>query len=170
MDIYTLIKQRRSVRAYQDRPVPEEVLERLLEAARWAPSARNLQRYKLVVVRNEQRRQALAQAACEQSFIAQAPVVLAAVTLEPERIMTCAVPAGPMNVSIAMDHLMLAATAEGLGTCWIGAFEQDPVKAILGVPESYRVEVLMPVGYPADQPGEKTRKKLDELVCEEQFE
>ena len=170
MDIHELIKMRRSVRGYQDKPVPDEVLGRLLEAARWAPSARNLQKYKFVVVRDEERRKALAKAACEQLFIAEAPVVIGAVTLEPEQIMTCAVPAGPVNVSIAVDHLMLAATAEGLGTCWIGAFEQEPVKEILGVPEIYRVEVLMPVGYPADEPGQKERKSLDELVCEELFE
>lgn len=169
MEIQELITTRRSVRAYLDKPVPDADMEAVLEAARMAPSARNAQPYKLVVVRNAERRQALARAAREQMFIAQAPVVIAAVSLEPERVMTCGVPACPMDVAIAMDHLSLAAAAAGLGTCWIGAFSQDQAKSILGVPESFRVEILMPLGYPADTAKEKTRKSRTELICEEQF-
>ncbi len=169
MDLQELINMRRSVRAYKDQAVPEPVLETLLEAFRLAPSARNAQPYKLVVVHDAQRRQALARAANNQMFIAQAPVVLAAVSLEPERVMSCGVPACPVDVAIALDHLSLAATAAGLGTCWIGAFAQDPVKQLLGVPAQYRVEILMPLGYPADSASAKKRKSLQELVCAEQF-
>jgi len=170
MDIHALIRARRSVRAYQNRPLSDEVLARLLEAARWAPSARNLQPYRFVVVRDEDRRQALARAANEQLFIAGAPVVIAAVSLEPERVMSCEVPTYPVDVAIAVDHLTLAAAAEGLGTCWIGAFQQAAVKEILGVPDTCKVVILLPVGYPADEPGERIRKPLEELVCREQFE
>jgi len=170
MDIYEIIKTRRSVRAYQDRPVSDEVLERLLEAARWGPSARNLQPWKLVVVKDEQRRRGLGQAANEQRFVGEAPVVIAAVSLEPEAVMSCEVPTYPVDVAIAVDHLTLAAAAEGLGTCWIGAFKQGEVCQILGVPETCKVAILLPVGYPADEPGERTRKPLQELVCYEAFE
>jgi len=168
MDIYEVIKARRSVRVYEDRPVADELLERLLEAARWAPSASNLQPWKLVVVRDSGRRRDLAVAARQQLFIAQAPVVIAAVALDPARLMPCDIPPYAVDAAIAVDHLTLAAAAEGLGTCWIGAFDQERVKSILGVPEDQRVVALLPLGYPADSPGEKTRKPLAELVSYEQ--
>ena len=168
MDIHEIIRTRRSVRAYEDRPVPDDVLQRLLEAAQWAPSANNLQPWKLVVVRDAQRRRDLAQAARKQLFIAQAPVVVAAVAVDPGRMMPCDVPPYAVDAAIAIDHLTLAAAAEGLGTCWIGAFDQDLVKGILGVPEDHKVVALLPIGYPADGPKEKTRKSLTELVSHEQ--
>lgn len=171
MDVYELIKTRRSVRAYQNRPIPDDLLERLLEAARWAPSARNLQPWKFVVVRDEQRRRELAKAAHEQLFVGEASAVIAAVTLEPESVMSCEVPTYPIDIAIAVDHLTLAAAAEGLGTCWIGAFRQAQVREILGVPETCKVAILMPMGYPADEPpSERSRKSLDELICYEEFE
>lgn len=170
MNIYDTIMTRRSVRAYQDKPIPEEVLERLLEATRWAPSANNLQPWKLIVVHDAQKRHDLAVAAMNQTFLAQAPVVLAAVSLAPGHIMTCDVPLYPVDVSIAVDHLTLAAAAEGLGTCWIGAFRQDPVRQILDVPETCKVVILTPLGYPADEPAARTRKSIAELVCYDTFE
>ena len=171
MDALELIKTRRSVRSYQDRSIPEDLLERLLEAARWAPSARNLQPWKLVVVRDEQRRKALAEAAHGQRFVEKAPVILAAVAVDPERMMSCEVPAYAVDTAIAVDHLTLAAADEGLGTCWICAFEQDRVRQILNVPDSCKVVALLPVGYPADAPpSHRSRKPIEELICYEQFE
>lgn len=164
MNVHELIKTRRSVRAYQDKPIPEEVLGRVLESARWAPSARNLQPWKLVLVRDEARRRKLALAAREQMFIAEAPVVVAAVALDPERIFTCDVPGYPVDVSIAVDHLSLAATGEGLGTCWIAAFDQERVAEAIDLPADQKVVVLMPIGYAADEPVERQRKSLEELV------
>ena len=170
MNVYEIIKKRRSVRVYQDRPVPDEVLNRLLEAAQWAPSARNLQPYKFIVIRDAQRRRDLAVAANEQMFLAEAPVVIAAVSLEPDRVMSCGVPTYAVDVTIAADHLMLAAAAEGLGTCWIGAFSQDRVREILGVLEAQKVVILTPLGYPADEaPLDRTRKPIRDLVCYERF-
>ena len=170
MELYDTIMTRRSVRAYQDRPVPEEVLQRILEAARWAPSGNNQQPWKLVVVQEAQKRHDLAVAAHEQMFVGEAPIVIAAVGLEPDRVMSCDVLASPVNVSIAVDHLTLAAAAEGLGTCWIGSFSQDRARQLLGVPETCKIVALTPLGYPADESGERTRKALGELVCYEQFE
>lgn len=170
MDIYGLIKTRRSVRAYRDDPVPDAVLSRLLEALRWAPSARNLQAYRLVIVQDRQRRQELAHAANEQMFIAEAPIVMAMVGLEPERMMSCGVPPYAVDAAIAVDHLTLAAAAEGLGTCWIGAFSQDRVRQILRVPPAHKVVILIPLGYPADaEPPDRSRKPVDDLVCTEVF-
>lgn len=169
MDIHEVIRQRRSVRAYTRQPVSDAQLERLLQAVRWAPSARNLQPYRLVVVRDAATRRVLAQAANEQEHVEQAAVVIAAVALDPERVMTCRTPACPVDVAIALTNLTLAATAEGLGTCWIGAFQQDRVRQILGVPDTCQVTLMMTLGHPADQPGERTRKPLEELVCWEAF-
>jgi len=167
VDVYQLIKARRSVRSYRNTPVAEDLLQRLLEAARWAPSASNRQPWKLVVVRDEERRRRLAAAACEQMFIAQAPIVLAAVALDPQRVFTCDVPGYPIDVAIAVDHVTLAAAAEGLGTCWIAAFDQQRAREILQVPPAQKVVVLLPVGYPADEPAVRRRKPLDALVAYE---
>lgn len=170
MDVFEAIKTRRSVRSYKLEPVPEEKLNKVLEAGRLAPSAHNSQDYKFVVVRDEQKRKDLAQAAAGQRFVGEAPVVIAAVSLGPERLMSCGVPAYAVDLAIAIDHMTLAAASQGLGTCWIGAFSQEEVKRILEIPGGYKVAALLPLGFPADQPSQKSRKSLDELVCSEKFE
>jgi len=165
MDFLELVKARYSVRSYQDKPVSEEALARILEAVRLAPSGANRQPWRFVVVRDAETRNRLAAACNGQQFIAQAPVVIAGCGLMPDRIMRCGIPGDPIDLAIAMEHLALAATAEGLGTCWIGAFEQDKVRAVLGVPETARVVEVMTLGYPADTPNVKNRKALGEIVC-----
>ena len=169
MDVYEAIRTRRSVRAYRPDPIPEDVLERILDAGRMAPSAANKQSWKFVVVRDADLRSRLAAAAHNQSFVGQAPVVIAAVGLSPERTMSCDVPADPVDLAIAVDHMTLAAAAEGLGTCWIGAFDQNEVRRLLSIPDSCKVIALLPVGYPADQPKAKSRKELSEVVCYDRF-
>jgi len=169
MDVYTAIKTRRSVRAYKSKPVPEESLRRILEAARLAPSAANRQQWKFVVVQDPERRKQLSQAAHHQSFVGEAPVVIAAVSLDPERMMSCDVPAYAVDLAIAVDHITLAAVEEGLGTCWIGAFSQEKVRRILNIPSRYKVVALLPLGFPNDNPRGKLRKKLEEIVCYETF-
>jgi nitroreductase len=79
-------------------------------------------------------------------------------------MMSCGVPGDPVDLAIAMEHLSLAATAEGLASCWIGAFSQDEVRGVLGIPPTVRVIELMTLGYPADAPRPKTRKALSEIV------
>jgi len=96
--------------------------------------------------------------------------VVVGVSLEPERIMGCQVPAYAVDLAIAMEHIALQAAAEGLGTCWLGAFSQQEAKKILEIPEEYKIVTLMPLGYPADSPGPKDRKSLDELVSYEKFD
>lgn len=168
MDFYQTIKTRRSVRSYRPDSVAEEILNRILAATRLAPSANNRQNYKFVIVKDPEKRKQLAQAA-GQSFIGQAPIVIAAVSLNPQEVMSCGVPTYAVDVAIAVDHLALAAAAEGLGTCWIGAFDQEKAKKVLAVPDQNKIVVLLPLGYPADQAGTKIRKDLRDLVCEEQF-
>lgn len=169
MNIHEAIKKRRSVRSYKPEPVPEESLKKILEAARLAPSAHNSQAWKFVVVRNAQKRKELAEAALSQSFIAEAPVVIVAVALNPADIMSSGVPTYAVDLAIAVEHIALAATEEGLGTCWIGAFSQNEVKKLLKIPEKYKVVALIPLGFSAERPGPQMRKDIEEIVCYDNF-
>ncbi len=163
MDIYETIKKRRSVRAYKSETVAEDKLKRILEAVRLAPSAHNSQPYKLIMVKDEEKKQHLAKASQNQFFVAEASIIIAGILLEPKEEMAL------ISLAIAIDHLTLAAAAEGLGTCWIGAFSQEEVKKILNIPEKYKVAILMPLGIPADSVGAKERKTLENLICNESF-
>lgn len=165
MSFLQLVQSRYAVRAYQTRPVEQEKLDRILEAVRLAPSGSNRQPWKFVVVRDPAVRQKLVAACCDQAFVGQAAVVVAGVGLMPDRVMRCGIPGDPVDLAIAMEHLALAAADEGLGSCWIGAFYQDQVRAVLGIPDSVRVIELMTLGYPADQARPKSRKPTGEIVC-----
>ncbi len=167
MEVLPEIVQRYSCRAYAERPVEEEKLERILEAARLAPSARNEQEWRFVVVRERAMREKLQVAANNQSFVAQAPVILVCCALSPEYRMRCGQAPAPIDVSIAMEHIALQAVREGLGTCWIGSFYPDQVRPLLGIPEEVAIVELMTLGYPADRPRAKNRLRLDDIVCYE---
>jgi nitroreductase len=169
MTVEKAIRDRRSVRVYEKKNIPQEVLLKVIEAARLAPSANNRQPWKFVVVRDPGKRAALAKAAKEQQFVAEAPVVIAAVALEPERVMTCGVPAYAVDLAIAVDHMTLAAVEHGLGSCWIGAFYQEDVKKLLGIPSECKTVVLLTLGYPRDQARFKNRKPLEEILCYESW-
>ena len=168
MDIYETIMTRKSVRAYQSREVPDEVLERILNGARLAPSANNFQEWRFVVVRERDTREKLVEAACRQTFVSQAPVVLACCAETDNHVMKCGQPCYPIDVAIAIDHITLCAAAEGLGTCWIGAFYEDEVKRLLRIPPEIRVVALLPLGYPQNPaPVRKLRRSLERIVCHE---
>ena len=164
MNVIDAIKVRRSIRAYQDRQVEEEKLLVVLEAGRLAPSARNLQDWKFIIVRDKEKRQSLSVAAKGQPFVAQAPVVIAACGTETEYIMTCGQHTYPIDVAIAIDHMSLEALEQGLGTCWKGTFHEDQVKEILGVPNKIRVVVMLALGYPAESPSARPRKRVEEII------
>jgi nitroreductase len=168
MDLYEAIEKRYSVRSYQDKPIEDDKLQRVLTAGRDAPSARNRQQWRFVVVRDDALRRQVAEAA-EQPFLAEAPVIVAVVGLTPEDTMYCDVPTDPVDCAIAIDHMTLAAVAEGLGTCWIGHFKQDACRDLLGVPALAKIVELMPLGYPAVEQGAKSRKPLEEIVCYDKF-
>lgn len=170
MNVYEAIKTRKSVRAFLDKDVPEETLQRILAAARLAPSAGNRQEWRFLVVRNAKMRQALANAAGKQLFIAEAPVVLVCCAETDGHVMTCGHVSFLVDVSIAIDHITLCAVAEGLGTCWIGAFKEDEIRNLLELPQNIRVVQLMPLGYPKDPaPKNKSRLPLDTIVKQEQW-
>jgi nitroreductase len=170
MDIYEAIETRKSVRAFKNTQVPEAVLTRLLGAARLAPSANNFQEWRFVVVRDRKRRVQLAEAACRQSFVAEAPVVLACCAETNRHVMTCGQACYPIDVAIAVDHITLCAAAEGLGTCWIGAFYEDEVKRILEIPPEIRVVTLLPIGYPKNPAKvRKLRRPFEKIVSYERW-
>jgi nitroreductase len=151
--------------------VPEKLVARLLDAARLAPSASNRQEWRFVVVRDEDLRKKLFQAARKQKFVAQAPVVIACCADTNNHVMACGQPCYPIDVAIAIDHLTLCAVAEGLGTCWIGAFYENKAKKILNIPKHVRVVGLLTLGYPRDpSPVKKTRLSLEEIVHYERWE
>lgn len=170
MDVFAAIKERRSVRAYKPAPVEEEKLKKILEAARLSPSASNRQDWKFIVVREKETRKKLARAAFGQSFIGEAPVVIVACGTEPKAIMACGQPTSTVDVSIACAFMILEAYEQGLGTCWIGAFNEDEVRKILKIPEPVRVVAVIPLGYPDESPSQRERKDFDEIICFEKFE
>jgi nitroreductase len=173
MDFAAVINSRRSVRAYADRPIPEAALGRILEAARLAPSACNHQPWRFIVVKDAATRGQLAKLAYSQQFVAKAPVVIACCGKRyPNSNSWIGDNLFLVDLGIAIEHLVLAARNEGLGTCWIGAFQDQPIKKLLGVPADYDVVMLLPVGYPASEDQFNTateRLALDQIVFPERF-
>lgn len=163
-DIFNVIGSRRSIRKYKNKKVEDEKLNQVLEAGRLAPSAKNMQDWRFIVVKDKKLRKSLVSAAANQSFVGEAPVVIVCCTVIPNYILRCGQPAGVIDGAIAIDHMTLAATALDLGTCWIGSFYADKVRKILNIPDSVGIVELLTLGYPAESPHERGRKSLDEIV------
>ena len=165
MDVFESIRSRRSIRSYRDKSIEDEKLWAVLEAGRSAPSASNRQDWRMIVVRDQETRGKLAVTHHNHGFIADVPVVIVACGTNPSRIMVGGKPACAIDVAIAIDHMTLAATALGLGTCWMGAYEEGPIKKLLGVPDEVDVVVLLALGYPAESPPPRPRRPFDDVVC-----
>ena len=176
MDVLEAIKTRRSVRSYSSRPIPADVLERMRQALRYAPSACNFQPWQFIFVTGQELRRKVAKAAHDQSFMAEAPVTVVGCGL-PDRAYKGMGGHGnstDVDVAIALDHLTLAAVAEGLGTCWIGAFDEGKVKRLLEVPKQVKVVAMTPLGYPASADlnhplDESDRKPAAEIFSSERY-
>ena len=169
MSVQSAITSRRSVRAYQNKPIEDEKLKLVLEAARLAPSARNRQEWKFIVVKDLETRKKIAAASGNREFIVEAPVLIAALATEAEYVMSCGQLAGTVDTSIALSFVVLQAQELGLGTVWLGAFSEPQVKEILGIPKHVRVIALTPLGYPAEQPDAKPRKSVGEIIAYDRF-
>lgn len=171
MKVLEVIQNRQSVRKYKKDPILEEALLRVLEAARLAPSGSNFQPWKFIIVKDKAVKEKLAQASAGQFFMAEAPII----------IIGCGFPdncyahmgrymkSWSVDVTIALEHLILQAQEEGLGTCWIGSFEEEEVKAILNIPENVKVLALTPLGYPDEIPRFRGRKSLDEIISYDRY-
>jgi len=173
LDVFEAIKGRRSVRSFTGEGVSEGEVMRLIDAARWAPSAGNIQPWEFVIVRNAEIKRRLSAAALHQTFIEEAPVV----------IVFCANEArsgwryGSRGVTLyclqdtaaATQNMLLAAYALGLGTCWVGAFREEEVSRVLNVPKGVRPVAIVPVGHPAEEPMTRSKRSIREVVHYETF-
>lgn len=168
MDFYEVIKTRRSIRSYADTPIPDDVLGRVLDAARVAPSGSNRQPWRFIVVTDPDLKQAIVPIIQNQPWVATAPAIIVACgcNIHYNRGDWMGDYAVILDVALAMDHLILAARAEGLGTCWIGSFSNDQAKALLGVPADWQVVGFTPLGYPKGEvfTAQTERKPLQEIV------
>jgi len=152
------IRARHSVRAYKSDALPKQKLEQLVDAMRLAPSGNNEQAWKFIVVTGDNRPKVAA--ACVQEFVAEAPAIIVALSQKGRN---------DYNLAFAVDHLLLEAASEGLGTVVIRSFNEDEVKKVLQVPEGYAVFALVPVGYPRGEAVPSGRKSLTEVVSWETF-
>ena len=167
MALLEIIKDRRSIRKFQKKEVPKEIIDELIEALIWAPSAGNLQSRKFYFVFNQEIKEKLVKAALEQDFIAQAPLVIVGCT--DDRISIRYGERGKnlysvCDVATSIQNLMLLAAEKGLGTCWVGAFDEKEVSKILNLPENLRPIAIIPVGYPAEKPKALPRVSKEKAV------
>ncbi len=161
-EFLSIIYNRRSIRRYESRSIPDEALRVILEAGRQAPSARNLQPYCFIVVRDPELKKRLVFSEWNR-FIQEAPVVI--VGCGDSRAKWAVV-----DVAIALQNMVMAAEALGLGTCWIGHFVEEEVKRTLRIPEHMKVVAMITLGYPAEKPAPRPKKGLEELVRYDTFE
>jgi len=173
MDVSEAITGRRSIRAFKRENVSEEIVEKLIDAARWAPSAGNIQPWEFVIVREAKIKERLAEAAWNQKFIEEVPVVIvvcANEVLSAQRYsdrgkeLFCL-----QDTAAAVQNILLLAYSFGLGTCWVGAFNEEEVRETLKVPDGTRPVAIVPVGYPAEVPQPRRRKPVSEIVHHETF-
>lgn len=168
MDVLSAIQGRRSIRKYSNKPVEKEKLLRVLEAARLSPSAKNQQNWRFIVVQDGETRERLTEA-IGQPFVGEAPIILVCCGTEPESIMRCGQPRYTVDLSIATAYMILEAYEQGLGTCWLGSFDEGKVKEVLNIPEEVRVVSITPLGYPNESPFQRERKALDEIVSYDKY-
>jgi len=168
MDIFEVFTERHSIRAFTDQPIAEDVLNRILESVNRAPSAGNLQAFDIYQVTTQEHKEALMRASYDQEFLVQAPVVL----------VFCAVPSRSavrytergetlyciQDATIACTFAMLAATALGLGSVWVGAFDEETVSKIICAEPEHRPVAMLPIGYPNATPRIRPRRALEEIV------
>jgi nitroreductase len=164
MNFYEVIKKRCSVRSYKPNPVEEEKLNRILEAARMAPSAANRQPICFVIIKDEKTKQQLKRVYDEKWFYT-APIIVCVCSI-PEKawIRSDGRNYADIDAAIAMDHLILAATEEGLATCWVAAFKVSILKSILKLPPGVEPVAMTPIGYPQDIPEPTYRKPIEDIV------
>ena len=173
MDVFEAIKNRRSVRAFTREEVSEEEVKRLIDAARWAPSAGNIQPWEFIVVRGTKIKRRLVVAALDQTFIEEAPVVVVVCADERQSSMGYGSRGLTLyclqDTAAAIQNMLLAAYALGLATCWIGAFYEEEARQVLKIPFGVRPVAIIPVGHPAEKPNTPPKKSIREIVHHETY-
>ena len=163
MDVMPEIVTRRSVRSFTSKPVDKDQVERILEAARLAPSAKNRQAWRFVVIQKKETRQKMMEAAFSQEYVGQAPVIVAVCTTNIDYRMPNGQLSYPIDLAFASAHIVLQAVHEGLGTCCITTFDEEEVRELLTVPFSMRVVLLILIGHTDAPPEQTPRKTLKQI-------
>ena len=173
MDVLEAIKGRRSIRAFKNKNVPQEIVEKLIGAARWAPSAGNIQPWEFIIVRKPEIKRRLAQAALGAMLIEEAPIVIVVCANENRSFEGYGMRGKTLyciqDTAAAIQNIHLVAYFLGLGTCWIGAFREEEAKEILKIPQGIRPVAIIPVGYPAEAPSPPSRRPINQIVYYETF-
>jgi nitroreductase len=168
MELLEAIKGRRSIRAFKQKDVPEEAVKKLIDAARHAPSAGNIQPWEFVVVKNLEVKRKLARAALNQASVEEAPVIIVVCTNERRSSMGYGSRGRTLyfiqDTAAATQNILLTAYSLGLGTCWIGAFNEDEAKRALNAPEGIRPVAIVPVGYPDETPSHRGIRPLNQII------
>ena len=173
MDVFEAITNRRSTRTFERRSVSEEQIEKLIDAARCAPSAGNIQPWEFIIIKEPHKKQQLSAAALDQTFITEAPVVIVVCANEARSgegygnrgvHLYCI-----QDTAAAIENMLLAACAMRLGTCWVGAFREELARKILNTPSHVRPVAIIPIGYPAEQPAPRRRRQISSVVHYETF-
>jgi nitroreductase len=168
MDIFQVIKDRRSIRKYKDTPVEREKIEQVLDAARLAPSWKNLQCWRFLVLTDPEKQAKVLDAFPDDNpgkkAIAMAPVVIVVCADPTESDVENGIEYFVADTAIAFEHLCLAAHALGLGTCWMGWYDEGRIKNALGIPASIRIVGITPLGYPDQEPKARPRKELTDIA------
>ncbi|MEM7819739.1 MAG: nitroreductase family protein [Candidatus Aenigmatarchaeota archaeon] len=168
MEFFDVLKKRFSVRSFKNREVEEEKINKILEAANSAPSAGNLQGYEIILIKDSNKKSLIAKAAYGQHFIEEAPIVLIICANEKRSASRYGKRGKELycinDASIAAAYIELAACNLGLGSVWVGAFDENEIKKIIDAPEYIRPIAIIPIGYPNEIPGRRERRKLDDLV------
>jgi nitroreductase len=168
MDFYDVVRQRRSVRKYKAEPVDRAVIERILEAGRQAPSWKNRQCWRYILISDPELKRTLGELVDNPGAecYVNAPYVLALCADSTDSGTMSGKEYYLVDCGISMEHIVLAAQAEGLGTCWVGYFAENPVKGLLKVPQDTHVVAITPIGYPDEAPAARPRKTMQEIVFE----
>jgi len=173
MELSEVIKGRRSIRAYKKLDLSEEIIDKLLEAARWAPSAGNVQPWAFVVVSSPQTKRNLSLAAYGQKDLEEAAAVIVACADERRAEQSYGARGKTLyclqDTAAAIQNILLTAYSLGLGSCWIGAFKEEETRKAINAPREMRPVALIPIGFPNEAPSPRDRRPLSEVVKKENF-
>jgi nitroreductase len=173
MNLLDVIMKRRSIRTFKKQELSQKTVEKLLEAARWAPSAGNVQPWEFVIASSQQTKQKLSKAAFGQKNLEEASVVIVVCADEKRAAESYGVRGKKLyclqDTAAAIQNILLTACSLGLGSCWIGRFKEDAVRKVINAPKEMRPVALIPVGYPNEAPAARSRRPLNEIMHKESF-
>ncbi|MHA1917824.1 MAG: nitroreductase family protein [Candidatus Ranarchaeia archaeon] len=165
MGLYDLILSRRSIRHYKQKEVSEKILFEILEAGRQAPSAKNLQPWHFIIIKNEEVRNKFSKWRYS-SFLIESPVIIVGLADKSNKSVS---KWSTIDTTIALQNMVIAAHSFGLGTCWVGCFEENEAKEVLGIPTHLEIVAMLSLGYPNEKPEQRRRKIISDIVSFEKW-